>query len=304
MRAPLPAGLNMGPRHHWAPIGFQKDLMTLTMEDVEALHQKYYTPTNMVGVLVGSISPAQAKNILEQYFGRTPFRPAPPPHKVPDAAFQGEQRKTISYPAQPMLAIGFHKPKAPDSADYNFDILDTILCEGRTGRLYQHLVQEKKVASEVFCSNGFPGSRFDNMFLVFALPNQKVELADLEKMVEQELADMQHDIQPKELEKVRKSVLYDYLWGLADPMEYVERLGVAQAVVGDWRYVTTYSKKIEAITKEDLEKTARKYFVPENRVVLYRLKGSITGAHVAPSTGEAGWSLPLSLALRATGGGK
>ncbi|MDO8526236.1 MAG: pitrilysin family protein [Deltaproteobacteria bacterium] len=259
--------------YHWSPIGSWKDLKGLTMEDAEAFHKKYYVPSNMVGVLVGDITSERAKPELEKTFGKFPAGALPVDHSYPSYAFQGEKRKTIYFPAEPFLLMAFHKPKAPAREDYVFDMLVGLLCEGRTGLFYKKLVEEKKMASDISCSGSFPGSRLENLFIIMASPMKGHSLQELEAAVNVELEAIGKNVSSGELEKVRLAVTYNFLWGLEDNFHFAEQLASAQAVLKDWRYVTTYGKVIESITADEIQKTAEKYFKADNRVVIYRLRG-------------------------------
>jgi len=261
-----------GP-YHWAPIGFQKDLAGFTMEDAEAFHKRFYVPENMVGTLVGSISPKRARMILEQFFGKARKKKAPKMKRAPNFAFKGEVRKEISYPAEPYLMMGFHKPNAPKRTDYVFDMIDGIMCEGRTGRFYKKLVQQDKVASSVRCSTSFPGVRYNNLFVIFASPNKGRTLKELEEAITRELEGLKKEIDSPELEKVRRWSLYNFTWSLEDNMHLARQLAYAETVLKNWRYITTYDKVLKTIRVREVKNVASKYFKPKNRIVVYRNKG-------------------------------
>lgn len=270
--AMIKAAFPSGP-YSWSPIGHAKDLVGLTMGDAEAFHKRYYVPANMTGVLVGDITPRRAKRELEKYFGKHPAVPPPAEPLFPDFAFQGEKRRTVYFPAEPYLVMAYHKPKAPSRQDYIFDMIDGLLCEGRTGRLYQRLVREERIASRVHCASGFPGSRGDNLFVVLAEPIRGNAPSVLEKSIAAEIAATAGNLKESDLEKVRQAVLYGFVWNLEDNMQLAEQLASAQAVLKNWRYVATYADVIGSITAAEVGETIRKYFVPDNRVVVYRLRG-------------------------------
>ncbi|OGQ04212.1 MAG: hypothetical protein A2W61_06770 [Deltaproteobacteria bacterium RIFCSPLOWO2_01_44_7] len=261
-----------GP-YHWSTIGHAKDLVSLTMKDAALFHSTHYTPQNMVGVLVGDLSRDQARATLEKYFGKVPARKPPKDISAPDFSFKGEKRKTISFPAEPSLVVAFHKPKAPQREDYIFDMLDGLLCEGRTGRLYQKLVKELKIASTISCAASFPGSRQNNLFVIYSQPINGHSLEELEKAIHEELQRITTDLQPKELEKVRAQISYNFFWSLASNSELAEQLAIDQAVIKDWKYVVHYPKIIETISIDEIKKTAKHYFTQENRVIVYQIRG-------------------------------
>jgi len=268
----LHAAFPDGP-YHTSPIGEPKDVSGLTVDDAFQFHHQHYLPQNMVGVLVGAIPLAEAKSQLERFFGRLKKDGKSPEEKPLTYAFKGEAREKVSFPAEESLLIAFHKPSAPARDDYVFDMLNGLLCDGRTSRFYQKLVQEKKLASNIYCSNSFPGSRYENLFVIFADPNKGHSLGELEGALTEELEKVRKEVGEEELQKVRAGVLYEYFWGLEDNLHLAEELAVSQAVLKDWRYTLNYPKVLETITKEEVSAVAAKYFVPENRVVVERKRG-------------------------------
>ncbi|MEL7375062.1 MAG: pitrilysin family protein, partial [Pseudomonadota bacterium] len=63
---------NVFPNEHpysWLPIGSMEDLNAATLDDVKEWFQTYYGPNNAVLVLAGDITPEQAREKVELYFG-------------------------------------------------------------------------------------------------------------------------------------------------------------------------------------------------------------------------------------------
>ena len=262
-----------GP-YHWSPIGDPADLKTLTEEDAYAFHQKFYQPDRMVGAIVGDFDVDAVKKEIAKYWN-SGENTAISKFKIQNSnsKISGEARKTIQFDAEPFLLMGFHKPAVPQRGDYQFDIFQGLLCNGRTARLEQSLVQQKHLATQVSCSNGYPGSRMDNLFIIGAAPAKGISLATLEAAVESELGRLTRDIAPEELTKVRKQIQADFYRNLQDNGELAEQLATTQTLTGDWNYLIQYSKVIASITVSELQKAAAHYFQPTNRVVVYRERG-------------------------------
>lgn len=272
MEALLTTAFPSGP-YHTPPIGEFKDLQGLTVEDAEQFHRRFYLPQNMVGVLAGAIPKEQARSVLERFFGRFPSEKKEKETTLSSFSFQGEKRKEISFPAEPYLTIAFHKPNAPARDDYVFDMIDGLLCEGRTSRLYRRLVEEKKMVSQVSCSSTFPGVRFENLYVIFLSPNQGRSLKKIEEEVRGVLESVKQEVQEKELKKVLASVLYHYYWALEDNLAIAEHLAMTEALLGDWHYLVNYPKVLKTITPEEIQVVAKKYFVENNQTVVTRVRG-------------------------------
>ena len=119
---------------------------------------KYYAPVNTVIALVGDLDFDHALAVVERYFGGIPAGTPVPPVTAVEPPQPGEKRVQVEFEAEPRLFIAFHKPTLPERADYVFDLIDLLLGQGRTSRLFQALVVEKQLAAAVDTSAA-PGSR-------------------------------------------------------------------------------------------------------------------------------------------------
>lgn len=260
-----------GP-YHTMTIGHEKDIRNLTMQAAADFHEKNYVPGNAVGVLVGAISKKGALPILEKTFGKKPSGPIPLDVPKQSFAFQGDRRATVAYPASPMIVVGFYKPTLPDPVDYVFDVLNSVLCDGRTAILYKELVEKRKWVSSVDCGNGYPGSRHDNLFLVFLEPHRGKSLEKIEKGLFSILTSLREKITDEDIQKVREGALYSHYWEMEDNMSLAQSLADAETILGDWRHVARFTERIQAVTREEVVSAAEKYMVKNNSVTVYRLQ--------------------------------
>ena len=129
-------------------IGWEDDIKFLKKKRVKHIFQNYYCPNNAVVAVVGDVNPDEVMKTIEKYFGEiSPKRIVPVPvSEEPEQS--GERRVEVELEANPKLAIGYHKPALPHFDDYVFDVIDILLSDGRTSRLYKKLVEEKKIASD------------------------------------------------------------------------------------------------------------------------------------------------------------
>jgi len=256
-----------------SPIGLPEHVKTLTEEDAYAFHRKHYTPDQMVGVMIGDVDVAAAKREIQRFWGKYPKKISK--FKVQNSKFKlgtEEKKKSVVFDAEPFLLMGFHKPAPPHRDDYAFDILQSLLCGGRTGWLEKILVKEKHQATQVWCSNGFPGNRLDNLFIIGAAPAKGVSLSKLEEGVAGVLQEISSHLTEKELKIIRKQIQASFYETLESNLELAENLAMTQLLTGDWHYVVRYSDVIASFTVAELQKAAENYLKRENSVVLYREK--------------------------------
>jgi predicted Zn-dependent peptidase len=175
----------------------------------------------------------------------------------------------VLFPAQPQLLMGYLKPAPPAREDYVLDVVDTILSQGRSSRLYRELVEEKQIATSVFTHNGAPGGRYDAHFIFGGAPRHPHTTAELEAAIEAIVERLKKEpVAKAELEKARNQLRAGYIRSLNSNAGLASRLTSYQQMVGDWRYMSTYESKIATVTPEEIMEVARRYFTPERRTIV------------------------------------
>lgn len=249
-------------------IGPMSEIHELTMSDAEKLHDTWYVPANMVGVIVGHFDHDEAKKILREHFGTIPAREVPPFTVVNDPPQTEERRVNIDFDAGASLLMAYHKPTLPSREDYVFDAIQMLLCDGETSRLRHALEQEQKIARAVSCHNGAPGVRLENLFVIGAQPLQGHTNEDVLIAIEAELAKLRTaPVSAEELEKVRTNLRADFVWGLSESEGLAEQLADFQTMTGDWRYIIRYDDIMRSITPDEVRAIAAKFLLPTQRTI-------------------------------------
>jgi zinc protease len=139
----------VGHPYRHIPIGSHEDLSQATLADVKQFFEQYYVPANAVLTLVGDFDGAQAKQLVEHYFGKIPGgQRAPRPAATVPAAQAVHWQKPDEVPL-PRIYLAWHTPAIFAPGDAELDLLSNVLTGGKTSRLYQPLVYDKKIAKEV-----------------------------------------------------------------------------------------------------------------------------------------------------------
>lgn len=260
-------GFTMSP-YRWPTVGYVGDLEAMTLARAQAFHEKYYSPANAVGCIVGDVKFEEVVPLLERTFGAIPAREAPPPLIFSEPPKRQQRRSTVFFDASPRIYMGFRKPTLPHRDDYVFDVIQILIGEGRTGRLNKRLVIKDKLAQIAGSFTG-PGSRLENQFTIVAIPLANVKQEDVEKAIWDELERLKNEpVTDKELQKVRNQLTADIARSVDNNAGLADSLSRYQALAGDWRYVADHSKVIETITPEDVMRVAKTYFTPENSVIV------------------------------------
>ncbi len=249
-------------------IGWPSDINYLTMTDLEGFLRDYHTPSNTVIAVVGDIKHRDVLQVIKKYFGAIPngLINSNPITKEPPQS--GERRININFEANPRLIIGYHKPSLPDHDDYVFDVIQTMLTDGRTSRLYKSLVESRSIAESISASNGLPGTRYPNLFTIYASPRHPHHLAELEAAIVSELERLKKEpIATRELDKVKNTLKADFIKSLDSNAELAAMLSYYETIAGDYRYIINHIKTIDKINSDDIQRVAKKYFTDFNKTV-------------------------------------
>jgi predicted Zn-dependent peptidase len=250
--------------YSWPVIGWPTDLNSYTSEQAEDYFRTYYRPNNLVGVIVGDFDPKDARALVTRYFGRLEKGDAPPPVVTLEQPQKAEQRLAAECEAAPQVEVRFHSVPFDHPDEAPLEIAANLM-NGRTGRLYKGLIEGREVASSAGVaqdSRKYGGAfSFSGECKGDATPEQ-VEQAFYEELTK--LAE--EPIPARELEKVKNRVLADSFRRLESNFYLMLQLGYYEAL-GGWQYINTSPQALLAVTPEDVQRVAKKYFARENRSV-------------------------------------
>ena len=254
-------------------IGWESDILSLTPADTEAFFKAYYGPGNATIAIVGDINPKDVMTLIEQTFGKIAAASPQPSIITVEPPQRGERRVEVEFDAEPSVAIGFHKPALGHPDDYVLDVIDAVLTEGLTSRLYTNLVREKRIAASVNSDSNYPGVRAPNLFVLNATPLAPHTTAEVEAAIYAELERLKAEpVSAKELEKVLNNLDADLVRALRSNGGLASQLALYQTVAGDWRYALKARDKIAAVTPADIQRVAAEYFTKSNRTVATLVK--------------------------------
>lgn len=255
------------PYHHDV-IGHMSDLRNMTRKDVEEYFKKFYGPSNLTVGIVGDVKAEDVFKLAEVYFARIPSGPKPEPIRTEEPEQWGERRATVEALSQPMILVGYHRPDSRHKDSAALEALANIMGIGRSSRLYQVLVKEKKVAVEVMGFNGYPGEKFPNLILFLAVPAAGRTSAECLGLIDEEIEKMKKEsVTPEELTKFKRSGVKNILSQMKSNSNMAALLTGADVILGDWREAFDQVEKIKAITAVDVKRVANTYLIKKHRTI-------------------------------------
>src|SRR5450432_3330667 len=195
-------------------IGSFEDLNASSVEDVSKFFKTYYAPNNAALVIVGDIQPADAKKLIETYFGDIPSQPQP---KHPDMAEPAGFQATTKVQKDPLarvpgVVIGYPGPKRRSPDYYALNMIDAILTGGDSSRLRQDLVKGKQSVIQYEANLGWPFAsaldfRDPEPYGIFIIYNPTFTAKQIVDQVQEEIAKLQNTpLDAKELDRVKTTL--------------------------------------------------------------------------------------------------
>jgi zinc protease len=264
-------------------IGSMSDLDAATLQDLSEFFRIYYAPSNAVVTIVGDFDPDEALAAVRKYFGSIPRQPAPPRVDLSEELHYGERREVIYDPLArlPQLDIAYHIPAGNTPENYAGQHLATILGQGESSRLYQHLVKDKQLASKV---SAYAESRIGtSQFSISANPRPGVAPEDLERAIDEEIASViRAGVPPEELAKAKTQLLRRFIEQRRSDLSTARLIGQYAVYFDDPQLINTVVDKQEAVTTGQVDAVAKKYLVKDQRTVVVTLPGAQASTTSAP----------------------
>lgn len=249
-------------------IGYDEDIRNLTREDVQQFFDTHYVPSKLTMAVVGDVKSAEVKRLAEIYFGRYQAKPASA-DQIPPEPKQTETREvTLRLPSQPWYLEGYHRPAMNHPDHVVYELIGSILSNGRTSRLYKSLVVEKQVALGAQGFSGYPGDKYPNLMLFYALTAPGHTVDEVATALRAEIDRLKTEpVSPQELQRVKTQARAGLLRSLNSNSGMAELLLEYEVKTGSWKNLFQQLDAIANISPADIQRVANATFQPSNRTI-------------------------------------
>jgi predicted Zn-dependent peptidase len=259
--------------YRWMPIGSREDLLAATLAEVQAFHDTYYVPNNATLVLVGDFQTDDALSKVLAYFGQIPrARKAIPRPARPEPEQTDERRVTVydANAALPVTISAYRIPGLGHPDTYPLQVAQLILSGGRSGRLYQRMVYKKQIATQV--AGGSMLLEDSGLFFFYALMTREAGVEVGEAEFDEEVERLREElVSAAELEKARNQLISGIIIDRESVFEKATAIGYAAAMLKEPKLINEELARFQAVTAEDIQRVARKYFTVQNRSAIHML---------------------------------
>lgn len=260
--------------YRWMTIGKElSHIENAKLEDVKEFFFKYYRPVNAIMVVAGNVTTEKVKALAEKWFGDIPSGEKYK-RNVPQEPKQTEERKLEVKAKVPLDALykTWHIYPRLDRKYYITDLLSDILSGGGSSRLYQSLVKEKQLFSNIECYHF--GTADAGLLCIEGKLVKGVKMEDGEKGIEAELDKMKNElVSEAELQKVKNKTESMIAFEDMSVMNRANSLAYYE-LLGDASWMNFELEKYGSVTTEDVLQESRNIFRKENSNTLYYYSGN------------------------------
>ncbi|HSP07016.1 MAG TPA: pitrilysin family protein [Acidobacteriota bacterium] len=247
-------------------IGARSDIENVPIERLQAFYRAHYQPDNAVLLIAGKFDEPKALTLVQKYFGVIPR-----PKRVLQQLYtseptqDGERQVTLRRVGDVQVAaVLYHVPSGAHPDFPAMDILNFILSDTPSGRLYKKLVEAKKASSVTGFSFQVrqPGTSF-----FAAEVRQESSLDEAKDVLIQTVEGVPaNPVTKEEVERARTAMLKD----MELTLNSSDRIGLELSewmAMGDWRLFFLYRDLLKKVTPEDVTRVAATYFKQSNRTL-------------------------------------
>lgn len=259
------ATAHLSPSYQHPVIGWMSDLLQMRVDELREWYLRYYTPDNATLVVVGDVNANSVFELAKKYFG--PIKKGIPFTRKDKVEPVGLGKKTVEVHTNakvPMLLMGYNTPSVmanDNSKDpYVIEIIAALLDASDNGRLTKELINKQQLASNVSIAYN-PYSRYQTQFAFYAIPKSKVTMSEVKNGFLNEIERLKKEkVTPVELQRVKTQIIAQKTFERDSMFNQAAELGLLETIGIGWTGAKSYISNINAVTPDDILKTANTFF--------------------------------------------
>ena len=257
-------------------IGSFEDLDAATVGDVAAFFRTYYAPNNAVLSIAGDLDVAEARSLVEAYFGDIPAQPQPPRPDLSEPDGAGPRSLVYNDPLAkvPAVVAGYPGPRRRSDEFKALVMLDILLTAGDSSRFYQNLVKGRKSVIQYEANLGWPFSgpadyRDPGVYAMYFLYHPQFTGEEVAAQAEQEVARIRDEGVPEdELARARTYLRASRIRQLQGSRVRAALLGQYEMIDGAPELINTELNEYLAVDAAAIRDAAGRFVSPQKRTLL------------------------------------
>ena len=282
---PMAANSNWYNAHNF--YGDLTDIEAAKLPEVQKFFDTYYAPNNAVLAIVGDFEPAEAKKLVEKYFGPIKASQLPPQPDLTEPRQEKEKQVNRKDPLapRPAIAVGYHMPERNTPEYYAMGLLAQMLIQGDDALFRQELVQKRGLTDSVEGGINLLGNMFDYQGPMLLSANLTFDTTTKPETVLSAIDAVVEPLRSKPVDqKTLDRALVKLRSDLYDTMGEFSGFGLMDLLASfamfddDPGRVNSLVSEFRRVTPEILQKTAQEYLRPTNRTVVLLEPGQAAAA--------------------------
>lgn len=254
--------------YRWPVIGWRSDIEAVTLEACRAFFDTYYAANNIVLSIVGDFESGETLARIRRTFGRLDAARTIPRNPTREPEQRGERRTTVYFDVRsPLVVAAWHAPAAGHEDAEALDVASEILSAGRSSRLYRRLVYEAQVAQ--YARGQYWELKDAGLFYAVAAARPGTSIDRVERLLFEEIDRIgQGGVTAAEVSKAKRQLEMSLIDGLGKAHAVASRIGRDMVTFGRIRGLDERLHAIQAVSRADVQRVARRYLVDETRSVV------------------------------------
>jgi len=255
--------------YKWQTIGKElSHVENAKIEDVKAFFYKHYRPVNAILVVAGNVNLQQIKELSEKWFGSIPAGDKYQ-RSLPAEPRQTSARKLEIKSRVPLDALYkcWHMDARLDKGYYAAELITELLSGGGSSRLYQSLVKEKQLFSNIECYHF--GSTDAGLMVIEGKLVKGVKMETADAAIEEELEKLRRQTIPdKELQKAKNKTEAALAFEDMSVMNRANSLAFYE-LLGNANLINEELGRYQELSVEDIRNHTNKIFDTNNSNTIY-----------------------------------
>jgi zinc protease len=262
---------NLYPEDHpynWTTIGELEDLQNATLKDVRDFYEKWYGPNNATMVIAGDINKRNVKKLVEKYFSEIKSSPDNgDPEPIP---VQLTETKKVyhedNFASSPRLTMVFPTVDHKHADASALELLSQLLSDGKKAPLYKVIVEEKKLAPNLYSYSGTQEIAGTFNIVVNAFPT--MSLTDVEAAIHEAFARFESDgFTAEDLERLKAKYETGFYQGISSVLGKGFQLAYYNEFYGSPDAIAEELQKVLDVNMSDVKRVYEKYVKGQNYVM-------------------------------------
>ena len=264
------AKLMAGTPYAWSPIGNAQHIDSASIDEFRNFYNQYYQPNNAILVVSGDFDEKLVRETIDAYFSG--YSKSPEPKRPSFGAaipLSGEYRETINdLKAQlPAAFIVYNGIASTDDDAYASELLTSIISEGESSRLTKMLVDSLQIAVQTQVADR--ANEYGGLYAFIGVASPGKGLGDIEKAIDDVLQKViAEGVTEAELTKAKNIAESQVVGSRTGMYNKALQLSNTYRYFHDTQLINNLLPKYMKVTRQDIQRVAKRLFETKNRVVL------------------------------------